>query len=281
MTTCSLGNIYHWPVGMVCQGRCGTLQPISSPPITQVWISTKCPLGTFSMLLFLRISNYRWSSMAIRIGGHVISSIVWASVIVIVVFRSWKMSSWLCWFNYCKVTNESLGLSLYKLWPSFGYYSRAAFMYTYRIESIDNVTDVHLQHLVFFIFIQPCMAYIRGRLLFEGGFYWQHGKWSCLAGRACDPETKSHDPKTKSPFQWVTPLSNSCLWIPGKLNMQSLMEAFLPFGICLLWSIVRTLISLMDVVCNDQVQLGYHIELCTSGIRRCFWAGGCAKHTQG
>ena len=145
MTTCSLGNTYHWPVGMVCQGRCGTLQPISSPPITQVWISTKCPLGTFSMLLFLRISDYRWSSMAIRIGGHVISSTVWAPVVVIVVFWSWTMSSWLCWFNYRKVTNKSHGLSLCKPWPSCSYYWRTAFMYTYRIESIDTITDVHLQ----------------------------------------------------------------------------------------------------------------------------------------
>ena len=36
-------------------------------------------------------------------------------------------------------------LSLYKPRPSCGYYSRAAFMYTYRIESIDTVTDAHLQ----------------------------------------------------------------------------------------------------------------------------------------
>ena len=44
-----------------------------------------------------------------------------------------------------KVANKSRGLRLYKPRPSCGYYSRAAFMYTYRIESIDTVTDVHLQ----------------------------------------------------------------------------------------------------------------------------------------
>ena len=47
--------------------------------------------------------------------------------------------------EYRKLANKSRGLSLYKPRPSCGYYSRAAFMYTYRIKSIDTVTDVHLQ----------------------------------------------------------------------------------------------------------------------------------------
>ena len=46
---------------------------------------------------------------------------------------------------YRKVTNKSSGLSLYKPRPSCGYYLRGAFMSTYRIESIDTVTDVHIQ----------------------------------------------------------------------------------------------------------------------------------------